>query len=435
MAKKMFDILPPKTVKKIEKEVKSLLGDDKKSKKARVDKKHTKELKEKRARRFPLREVLAGSGILLLVVLGVLYFKLQKADVDVWPKTEVLSFKEQVMADKTVDAIDSNSRTIPAQYFEEEKDLWQEFKATGNASNDGKAGGTIVVYNKYSPATPLSLKSGTHFLSDSGKYFVTLSKISVPAAKKVNGKIVPGSISVKVQAAEAGEAYNIKPAKFSVPKLSGTAYYYSIYAESEKDMTGGFESEVKKVTEEDIQNAKDAVTKVLQDSAIESLKSKISQEYVLLDNAILTEITESVSAVKAGAVVDKFNYSAKIRATALAFKKSDLESFVKQYIVSNILESETFLDNSVDISYSAKTVDIKDGKMVLNLEFSAKTYRDIDKDYLAGLFRDKSATKIKEIVNSELGEDVSNVEAKLWPFWTTKAPKDKSKIKVELKFE
>ena len=176
----MFDILPPKKkVSKIE---------EKKSTKGPGSKKYHKETHSQRERHFPLKEVLAGSGILVLILAGILYFKLQKADVKIWPKTEVLSFKEQVLADNSVDLINSNSKTIPAQYFEEEKDLWQEFPATGNASNDGKAGGTITIYNNYSPAGALTLKTGTHFLSDSGKYFITLQKVVIPAAKKQNNK-------------------------------------------------------------------------------------------------------------------------------------------------------------------------------------------------------------------------------------------------------
>lgn len=431
----MFDILPPKMAHKIEDEFKSLTREEKKQTKGRGSKKQHRETTSHKERHFPSKEVLAGFGILVLILVGILYFKLQKVNVEIWPKTEVLSFKEQVMADNSVDLINSNSKTIPAQYFEEEKDLWQEFPATGNASNDGKAEGAIVIYNNYSPASALPLKIGTHFLSDSGKYFITLQKVVVPAAKKQNNKTVPGSIEVKVQAAEAGEDYNIKPAKFSVPKLAGTSYFYSIYAESSKSMTGGFSSEIKKVTEDDIQKAKDTLTKKLLDDTREALKNKISTDYILLDNVIFAEITESSSAVKAEAVVDKFNYQAKAKATALVFKKSDLESFIKEYINSNMSDPKTFLEDSLSISYSPETIDIKEGKIVLDLDFSVKTYQTIDKNDLISLFREKSAEEIKETINSRMGDNASQIKINLWPFWTTKAPKDKNKIKVDLKFD
>ncbi len=435
MSKKIFDILPPKIAHKIEDGIKSLTIEEEKHTKGRGSKKHHKNTRTDKERHFPLKEILAGSGILFLILAGILYFKLQKVNVEIWPKIEVLSFKEQVMADNSVDIINSNSKTIPAQYFEEEKDLWQEFPATGSASNDGKAVGSIVIYNSYIPAGDITLKTGTHFLSDSGKYFITLQKVIIPATKKQNNKTVPGSVEVKVQATESGEDYNIKPAKFSVPKLVGTSYYYSIYAESSQVMAGGFSSTIKIVTEDDIKTAKNTLQKNLLNDIQEDLKNKISTEYILLDKTIFTEITESSSAVKAGAVIDKFNYQAKARATALVFKKSDLENFIKEYINSNIFAPKTFLENSLILKYSPETIDIKDKKTVLNLDFSVKIYQAIDKNDLISLFREKSSDQIKETVNSRMGDGVSQIQVNLWPFWTTKAPRDKNKIKVDLKFD
>ena len=435
MPKKIFDILPPKINHKIEDRINSLTKEEKKHTKSGVNKKHRKESNPDKKRHFPIKEILGGFGVLFLILGGILYFKLQKVDVEIWPKTEVLSFKEQIMADNSVNIIDSNSKTIPAQYFEEEKDLWQEFPATGDASNEGKAEGSVVIYNSYSPAGDITLKTGTHFLSDSGKYFITLQRVIIPAAKKQNNKTVPGSIEVKVQATKSGEDYNIKPAKFFAPKLVGTPYYYSIYAESSQIMAGGFSSTVKKVTEDDIKIAKDTLQKKLLSDIQEELKNKISKEYIILDNAISAEVIESFTVVKAGAIVDNFNYQAKAKATALVFKKSDLESFIKEYINSNISASKTFLENSLVFKYNPEIIDIKDKKTVLSLNFSIKTYQTIDKNDLVSLFREKSASAIKEAINNRIGDGVSQVQVNLWPFWTIKAPRDQNKIKVDLKFE
>ena len=101
-------------------------------------------------------------------------------------------------------------------------------------------------------------------MSDSGKLFVALQKIVIPAAKKSGSKITPGSVQINVQAVEGGTDYNIAPSNFSVPGLKGTAYYYSIYATSTAAMTGGYTGKVKKVTDDDIQGAKDVLTKKTQ---------------------------------------------------------------------------------------------------------------------------------------------------------------------------
>ncbi|TSC94386.1 MAG: Uncharacterized protein CEN87_507 [Parcubacteria group bacterium Licking1014_1] len=425
MSKKIYDIFPPKLARKIKDGAKEFLGDGKRKHRGRREKK----------KKFLWKPVLAVAGIFLIILVAYLFYKLPKAEVAIWPKTEILSFKEIIIADKSVDSVDLNAKIIPAKYLQEEINSSQEFLATGNASNEGKASGTITIYNKCDPLGLIILKVGTHFLSDSNKYFITLSKVAVPAAKKNGGKITHSSVAVKVEATEGGEEYNIKPANFSAPKLAGSPYYYCIYAKSEKAMSGGFASAVKKVTDSDIQAAKDIVNKKLLSDIKNSIKNKISSDYILLDNAISSEVISGSSDAKSGIVSEKFNYQAKARAEYLIFKKSDLDKFAKNYIISQMPDSKNLLEESFNITYNSETVDIEGGKITLDTEFSAKIYFGIDKNSLMSLFRNKTGAQMNEIINDSLGDRISRVKINLWPFWAAKAPKNQKMIKIELKFD
>src|SRR3989344_2935437 len=242
MAKKIYDILPPKTVNKIENSMGSLPI------KSKVKRSRKKIESQKVEKKFPLKEVLVGS-VIIIFLLGIYFYnRLPKAEIEVWPRLDTVTLQEKIIADKNVDVLNLSQKVIPAQYIEQIEDGWQAFEATGITSTDSKASGTIRIYNKINPAAPITLIAGTHSLSDSGKYFVTLSKVTIPQAQGKN----PGSIEVKVQAEGVGDSYNIKASKFSIPKLSGTTYYYSIWAESSKAMTGGYTGSVKKVTKDDI---------------------------------------------------------------------------------------------------------------------------------------------------------------------------------------
>lgn len=451
MPKKIYDILPPGAKKKTQQKEKVVV------KKPRVKKQPVSQPDVENIlpvvspefapvmpepeeqvltikKKFPVKEILVGCAVLLFVVFGYLYFKLQKVDIQIWPSTEVLSYKEVISADKSVQSINQDDNIIPAKIFTEQKDLWQDFPATGITSSQLKASGIIKVYNKYSPASPISLKAGTHFLSDTGKYFVSLEKITIPAATVKSGKITPGSVSVKVQAEEPGEDYNIKPAKFSVPKLVGTAYYYSVYGESLAAMTGGSLEKLKKVSDDDLQNAKETLTKKLLDDAKNSLKEKVGSEYVLIDSAILNEVIDSGSAVKAGAIVDNFNYQVKVKSTAVAFLKSDLDKFVNEYLSSKISQDRNILPNTLQINYNVEKIDITNGKMSVTVNFSVKDYKVIDKDDLISLIREKNALEIRDLITSRV-DNPERVVVNFWPFWTNKAPKDKNKITLELKFQ
>lgn len=426
MAKKIYDIVPPKMAHKVEDGIKEFLAGDKSKKKTS---------RRKREKHFPLKGMLILSGSVLLIIAVYLFFKLPKADIEIWPKTNVLSSKQTVTIDKTADTVDLEGAMIPAQYIEEEKTDTQEFPATGNGSNEGKAQGIITIYNKYDPPSPITLKAGTHFLSDSGKYFVTLAKVVIPSAKKSGSKITPGSIDVKVEAAEGGESYNIGVAKFSVPKLAGTAYYYSVYAESTKAMAGGFASQIKKVTADDIQSAKDTLTQKLLTAAENSLKSKISSDMVLLPEAISSETESSQSQAKAGTIADTFNYQAKVKAMALVVKKADLEKFARDYIVSKMQESETILDKSFNVAYTANGIDVKKGAGKIDLDFSSKVYQDVDKNSLSLLLRGKNPSQINQIITEKLGDQVSKIKVNFWPFWVMSAPNSQKAVKIDLVFD
>jgi hypothetical protein len=364
-----------------------------------------------------------------------LFFKLPKADITIWPKVDTLSFKQTVTADKSVDSVDITKAVIPAKYLQVTKTSSQDFPATGNASNEGQASGTITIFNKFDPVMPFTFKAGTRFISDSGKLFIASQKIVVPAAKKSGSKITPGSISVKVQAVEGGESYNIAPSNFSVPGLKGTSYYYSIYATSTSPMSGGYAGKVKKVTDDDIQGAKDVLTKKTTADAAAALKSQVSSDYILLDSSMLSNTTSALTQTKSGTVADNFNYQVTVSASALAFAKSDLDQFARDYIISQVPEGKTLLDNSSKIDYSAGLVDVSGGKAVLNLDFSSGAYQNVDKNSLSLSMLGENANQIKGTISDNLGDQVSKLNINFWPFWVTSAPRNQKAITIELKFQ
>jgi hypothetical protein len=450
VAKKIYDIKPPKAAQKVARTVAVKKPRVVKRPKAPVVDKIVKQAVnssiytaeptpsiarqtvEKKSTKKP---IFIGVLIIILVLAVYLFFKLPKADVTIWPKLDVLSFQQTIIADKTITSIDATKALIPALYFESEKIIAQDFPATGNASNEGKASGTITIYNKYDPPKSFTFVTGTHFMSDSGKLFIASEKIVIPAAKKVGSKITPGSVDVKIQAVEGGTDYNIAPSNFSIPGLKGTASYYSIYASSTSDMTGGYVGKVKKVTEDDIQQAKNVLSQKATTDATTELKAKISADYVLLDNAILSNVSDASTQTKAGAVADTFNYIVTVKASALAFKKADVEKFVKDYILSQVPENKKLLDGSTKIDYSSNIVDISGGKATLNLSFSSSVYQNIDNNAMGLSLIGETVDQAKQTIYNSLGDQVSKVQIKFWPFWVGSVPNSQKAINIFLKFQ
>jgi len=261
-----------------------------------------------------------------------------------------------------------------------------------------------------------------------------MEKVVVPKATKSGSKITPGSIQVKVQAEEGGESYNIGPANFSVPKLSGTAFYYSIYAVSTEAMSGGYAGDVKKVTDDDISQAKEDLVKKVSEAAIAELKTEIDADYLLLDDAVTYIASNSGTETKVGTTIDKFTYKTTVKASGLAFKKADLDKFARNYIVSQMPDDNTILDSSFKTEYTLKKIDISDGNMTLDINLSSGIYKNISKNSLALLLTGKNSNQISEVINNNLADSVSKVKVNFWPFWVTKSPKTPKSIEIELKF-
>lgn len=452
MPKKIYDIKPPKMAAKTKKA--SVVSEDKKipvrtrrrsapavvmENPVRMESVPRMENRERMSRAKAPRSVFWPAIISVLVVVSLigtyLFFKLPKADVTIWPKVETLSYQQTLTADKSVSSIDLANKLIPAKYFQTSKTNSQDFPATGNASNEGYATGTVTVYNKFNPPEGFNFKAGTHFLSDTGKLFVATEKIVLPASTKSGSKITPGSVTVSIKATESGDGYNIAPSNFSVPGLKGTAYYYSVYAVSTKAMEGGYSGKVKKVTDDDIQGAKDVLIKKSTDEAVADLRSQIPADYVLIDDAISSSVTSVSTAVKAGTVAQNFNCSATVQASALAFKKSDIEQLAKKYIINQMLQSQTLLEDSFKLDYSAAKVDISSGKITLATTFSSGAYQSIDKNSLELSLLGKDANQIKSAIDSSLGQEAQKVQVDFWPFWVNRAPNNQRAVNVLLKFQ
>jgi hypothetical protein len=272
-------------------------------------------------------------------------------------------------------------------------------------------------------------------MSDSGKLFVALQKITIPAATKSGSKITPGYVKVQVQAVEAGSGYNVAASNFSVPGLNGTPYFYSVYATSSVAMAGGYSGKVKKVTDDDIQSAKDVLTKKLAADALAELRGKIPADYVLPSNAISSLTISASTPTKSGTTADTFTYSATVKAGALAFKKSDLDQFAKTYILSKVPTGEILLDNSLKTDYTSPTVDISGGKATLNTNFSSGAYQNIDINSLTLLLFGENASQITQTINNSLGTGVSKIQINFWPFWVSSAPASQNSVHLKLKFQ
>ena len=413
MTKKFFDILPPdsKPFEKKEKEFK-------------------KEVKESKNKEF-----FKKIGIVIICLLGLIILVSLKASSEIMVKpfkNPVEWIAEDIKVSAEVDGIDIDNNIIPAEFFEIEKEISQEFLTTGQSFEEGKAQGVIRVYNSHNPPKSMTLVVKTRFLSSGGsKYFKALERITIPAAKLENKKIVPSFVDIKVEAMESGEEYNIGPSNFSIPGLVGSSYYYTIYGESDSAMKDGFKNEVKIVNTQDIENAKKSLEEVLLNEAQNSLTESLPENFVLLPSAIFEQKIESSCSEKVGTQVSKFVCQGKIKVKYLAFNESFIKEISKKIILSKLSESDQAIEESLGVEYLNNRIDTNKEEMTIDIKILLDTYKNIDKQSLKSQILGKTQAEIKNIVFINFST-IEKIKVKFWPFWIRKTSSNLNKIKIKI---
>jgi len=369
------------------------------------------------------------SFLIIIGIIGVFFFS--KLEIEIWPKTDVIAFEEIIIIDLNKENLDEKNNVISGIIISDEKVVSQEFLASGKAIKEQKARGIIKIYNAYSTSSRTLIPS--RFVSADGKLFWSLKKVTLPGAKYEKGKLVPSEIDVEVEASESGEEYNIEPTTFALPALAGTALYTSIYGRSFSPMTGGFKGEVAQITQNDLNSAEIILIDNLKRDNKELLKTSASSDLILLDDTIEQEILEIKSSHEAEAKTERFNLEAKIRSQGLAFKKSDINSFIENNINLNIGEGKKIQEGTLEINYLLKEIDLEAGKMILSLNVKAKVYTDIDLNNIKKAILGKSVKEAELFLNGL--PEITNIKFNSWPLAKKDITEDINKLEVKLNLD
>jgi hypothetical protein len=379
----------------------------------------SKEIKEKPKRLFSFKKIIFFLFLIFLILGGFFYFNKSGIKIEIFPKTEILNFKEKIIA-KIGAEINLKEKTLLAKVFEKENEISQQFLSTGKVLKEKKAEGKIRVFNNYHQSQILVKK--TRFLAANGKLFYLKEEV----------KILPKKyLDVKVEAAEAGPEYNIKPTTFSLPGLLGTPRYTAVYGKSFESMEGGLKSVVPVVSKEDLERAEKILTEKLKKEGEDSLKKEILKEdFVFLPKTLKQEVIELFLPIKAGAERENFILGVKIKSQALTFKEKDLENFAKEFILDKIGKEKEIVENSLKINYQVENIDWENKKIEVFLEFSVKVFSEIDLKILKENLRGKSQKEIENFLKEQ--PEILKFKIKSWPAFLKRAPKKIEKIKIKI---
>jgi len=275
--------------------------------------------------------------------------------------------------------------------------------------------------------------ANTRFISEDGTLFRLETAVSVPGGQTDGRKLIPGVLDVQVVAAQPGPEFNIGPSKFSLPGLVGSAAYTKIFGESLEAMTGGATREVAIVTEEDIANAADQLISTLEAQAIKSLIAKIPPQFQVLQESLSSAIVEDNSLVKPDVELDQFNYTGKVRVSMVGFNKEDADLLVRHFLGDYISAAQEINEETLRVTYTASEGDTGRGIIPIAVQVETDRYERVDKATLRRLIQGASESQFPQLMREY--PLLAKAQFSLWPFWTSRIPRDGGRIDLEVLLE
>lgn len=364
----------------------------------------------------------------LLVLIG-LFLILPKVTIKI--KVLAQNYEKTLEAKISADATSNLGENIYAgNLIDLSSEKEAKFTATGKKNLGGKASGTLTVYN-YWDSNPQTFPTGTKFLSSS-KTFVSKSSVTIPGTSIRGGNIVPGNVNVDIEAENAGEDYNVKSGRFTIVGLPA-AQQEKIYGQSSKDLTGGFSKEVTVVSQQDYDQAKDKLTKELNDDLKNQLKEK-TNGLEILDKAVQNDTVETKSSANVGQEANDFTLKIKERTRVMGFNKSDFDQFIVEVLEKQIPQDK-MITLGLDDTIVPVVKETKYDEKSLNLEVhvKAKISSKVDIEKVKKDLLGKSNTAINGYLNKIDG--INGFEIKFSPSWWLKRISNfQRNLKVELEY-
>ncbi|HEX7586440.1 MAG TPA: hypothetical protein VF390_02300, partial [Patescibacteria group bacterium] len=377
--------------------------------------------------------LIFGFVAVLAVLLSAAYLFLPKARVTIFPKTKITSMDLDIKADANYDSVNLAEKIIPSRLISVSSEVSENFSATGSGSSN-KARGMITVYNEYSSANqPLVVT--TRFLSEDGKLFRLVNSISVPGVTTSGSESKPGAIEAEVVADEAGEEFNIGPAKFSIPgfQSSGSEKYAKIYAKSFKSMAGGGRSggEVKTITDADISSAKSQALSAINSNVKEKLKMESGDGYVILDEAINFGDPVYKISNSSGDTADNFTVDLKLDAKAVVFKKDDIKKVLENIIGNSAGEGKVVVVDSITQEFGKAEADFTKSSLKIKIHAGGKIVPVLDLDEIKKGILGKNTAELEAYFKPY--SDITRVGVEYWPvFISGRIPQYGSRVEIEL---
>src|SRR3989344_4237094 len=371
-------------------------------------------------------------AVILLILVTVIL--LPQASIVVYARSEPVTRDMEISVDKSVNASNSTSLTIPGKVISREMSKTETFDTTGKKQVGTKASGSVTIYN-FTKNT-LTLKASTTTLVANGKkYFFTRDATGI----RPTGRIGSGNdqevdqttlvAPIPIIAENPGaDHYLPLNTKFEI-KNTALGNNPNVYAQNEKAILGGVSKEITVLSQEDIDKATLTLTENIIETAEDDLKKESSEDQRLITTGTTKEILAKTANKNVGDEVDKFDMTMIARISGLTYDEKNVRDLIVEKIDSVLSDDKYILEGAEQIVNARfKSLDLANGKGLLSIHFETSIAYKLDEKDLAQDLAGKNAFEIKELLLSR--PEVDRVDVKFSPFFVNRAPKFNGKIYI-----
>ncbi|QQR76488.1 hypothetical protein IPJ63_03255 [Candidatus Nomurabacteria bacterium] len=368
------------------------------------------------------------AAVSVFILFFALSFLFSGASVSVSPKTVSVDIATDFASEK-----DAILPSLPFQLMAISASEKVSNPSTGSKVASSKATGTVVLFNEYS-TTPQNLLINTRLEAPNGKIYYTDKAVSIPGYKKTGTTITPGSVDVKVTAAEAGEEYNSPLTDFTIIGFKTNADKYAkMYGRSRTEISGGATGNMYTVSAEEASASYAKARETLNQTLMTQARTELPEGFVLFDNALFISIDEDSPITESKET--EITQVATGTAQAFIFKRSDLHEVIARKFIQDYdgdlvhipeLDSLVFELRNKDTIVPATVEDI-----TINLTGSANIIWDVNTEEIISSLVGKRKKDFQSIMS--INPNIQSAEVVIKPFWERKFPTKPESIEVLVK--
>lgn len=375
---------------------------------------------------FRKKLLLFGGGGLLLIgfLVWALWFA-PRATVIITAKTTSATVDTNVTL-TTSGTTSLQSSAVRAVKQEQAAEVSVQFTATGKKKVGTKASGTMKLTRTSISTTPLTVPAGTSF--SAGDYtFVSTQSATLAGTSIGAGGLIQSSATVKVEAVQLGEEYNLSARSYSA-NVGG-------FSAAGSAMSGGSSREVVVPSKDDVKKA----SELLQEKKDESLRTKLREAFgsdvVVIEESYQEKRAEPTPSVAVDAeATGPVTLKTTITASMYAVPKTDLAEFLKQSIEKEIAGKQSqkiYADGADQVKFTQFAAN--ETNATVRLTTNGTVGPAIDEQQVKEQARGKNYGDIQSTLEAIAG--IEDVDTKFWPFWVRTVPQDTKRIIVEFKLD